>query len=231
MAFGFLNTISSAIGPVSQILNAVRGFKGGGGGGSSLPQYSAEYGMNPLNRAPTEAETQANALYKALLDPNSPILKQLAEQDRTTNLSNFQEQIKALQLADQRQKSMGRSSAFFNPERADETVNYLTSRAMPKLTDAGLTNAQARVLQAAQGMGGFKDVQYLRQNANFGTMAGDIEARTRMGTQTPGGYGNIQSGISGIQQLLKALNIGQPQQQSITRPAPYGPQLPIIWNR
>lgn len=146
MALGFLDSVSPLVKLISQL-------QGQRGANKAITQANV----------PTQAETDSNALYRALLDPNSPLMAHLTEQAKTDNLSGFQSQINEMQLADRRSASMGRAPTFFNPERADEAVSYLTSRGIPQMNALAGQQAQNRIVQAAGGISGFAPAQQGRQ--------------------------------------------------------------------
>lgn len=167
---------------------------------------------------PTEAETQQNALYQALLDPNSPLLRRLAEQDRATNLEGLQSGIRERQLADRREVSMGRAPTFFNPERADEAVSFLTSRGLPQMNALAQEQAQNRIIRAATGYSSMQPAQQGRLN----TAMQQGVSNASYGSQIP----------PQILEILKSLGQSQGPQydpRMVAKPAPYGPQLPIVW--
>lgn len=116
------------------------------------------YGQRQANRAikkynvPTAAERQSAEMYAALADPNSPLLQQFAKQEQDANVSNFLTQIRSMQNADRRQQALGRAPTFFNPERADEAVSFLTSRGLPQMQQQARETAFNRILAAARGV-------------------------------------------------------------------------------
>lgn len=138
-----------------------------------LPLATQIYGQSQTNRAikvnnvATPAERSSQALYAALADPNSPILKNLTASEDENNLNNFQQQITQMQLADRRAQAMGRSPTFFNPERADESINYLTTRGLPQLHQAARAAAMQRLIAAAGGKAGAMGAQATRQGINM----------------------------------------------------------------
>ena len=150
MAFEFLNSI----GPLVNILSAVNGYRNANNAVSG-------------NNVATASEKKSQALYAALADPNSPLLKQLTDQQQEQNLSDFQQQLTEMQLADRRAQAMGRSPTFFNPERADESLSYLTSRGLPQLRQQSQNQALARIQAAAGGIGGAMGAQQNRQQINM----------------------------------------------------------------
>lgn len=150
MAFSFLD----AIGPIASLVGQLRG------------QSQANRAIKN-NNVPTAAEKQSQALYAALADPNSPLLQQFTQQQKALNLDDFQRQIKEMQLADRRAGQMGRAPTFFQPERADEIVNYLTTRGMPQLNANAQSQAIQRITEAAQGIRGAQPAQAGRLNTNM----------------------------------------------------------------
>ncbi len=169
------------------------------------------YGRNQANKAitqnnvPTAAETQQNAIYQALANPNSPMMKQATDQARAQNLSDFQSQLNEMQLADRRAGQMGRAPTFFAPERADETMSYLTSRGLPALNAAATQQARAGLTATAQGYGTL-------QNAQAG----------RLSTTTQQGVSNAQYNGGTPAAILNILR-GTPQQQPVQQQTPlYG---------
>jgi hypothetical protein len=190
---------------------------GGGGGIGDLVKLIGEIrGRQKTNTAinqtnvPTGAESQANALYQALLDPNNPMLEQLSAPERERNMADFQSQIRAMQLADRRAGAMGRSPTFFNPERADEAVSYLTSRGMPQVNALSRQQAQQRVMQAASGISGQIPLQ-----------AGRQERSMQQGVSNAGYNSQVPSKIWDILQSLQ-----QNPQVMTTAPS----KSPILWN-
>ena len=168
MAASFLDRIGSALnsfgsqaspfldvlGPAAKLYGEVRG------------QKQANQAINQSN-VPTQAEAQQNALYQALLDPNSPLLRRLVEQDRATNVADLQTGIRERQLADRRAQALGRSPTFFNPERADEAVSFLTSRGLPQANALAQETAQNKIIRAATGYSGMQRGQQDRLNTSM----------------------------------------------------------------
>jgi hypothetical protein len=137
-----------------------------GGSGNAITQllslFGANQAINKYNVA-TPAENTSMALYKALLDPNSKIMANMTGQLRQQNLGDFQTQLQEMQLADRRAAANGHAATFFQPERADETVNYLTSRGLPQLNNLATQQAIQRIASAASGINGFAPAQTARQ--------------------------------------------------------------------
>lgn len=188
-----------------------------------LPAAMGIYQQKQANKVvkkynvPTAAEKQSAKLYAALADPNSPLLQQFTQQQRDLNLADFQTQIREMQLADRRAGQMGRSPTFFQPERADEVVNYLTTRGMAGLNANAQQQAIDRIRQAAGGVQTNQPYQADRlgisaQNALKNTAA---IPQTLMDIFSP-----KQTPMYTAQDLFS----------KIGKPASYGPQQLINWN-
>lgn len=111
---------------------------------------------------PTAGENRSNALYEALLDPNNQLLNRLSEQERGGLQQKFLSQLREMQYADRRAQSLGRAPTFFNPERADEALDFLTSRGLPMLDAIASERAQSRITGAASGIAGLIPTQAKR---------------------------------------------------------------------
>jgi len=141
--------------------------------GPAINLASQIWGQRSANRAvsrynvPTGAEKRTNALYEAILNPNSGLLQQLSQQERDQAQSAFLSQLREMQLADRRAQAMGRAPTFFNPERADESINFLTSRGLPMLNAIASERAQNRVTGAATGIGGLIPQQVARNTVGM----------------------------------------------------------------
>ncbi len=182
--------------------------------GQLYGQYQANNAIN-RNNVPTAAETQSNALFQAALNPNSPQMQALTQQNRTMNLQTYQQQIQQMQMADARNRAMGRASTFFNPQTADQDISYLTSRGLAPMNALSQQQAQETL------MGGAKGIQ-----TNLQPQAG------RLGTSMQQGVSNAQyqSNIpSQIMQLLQGFGGGQPTgQQQTPMVGGYSQQVPIM---
>lgn len=156
-------------------------------------------GRNRANKAvtagnvPTAAETQSNAIYQALLHPDSPLMQSASEQDRARNLADFQQQLTEMQLADRRAQSMGHAPTFFQPERADEAISYLTSRGLPQVNAMSQQQTNQRLLQAASGISGQVGPQQQRLN----TTRQQGVSNASYGSQVPNQIMSILQGLSG----------------------------------
>lgn len=130
--------------------------------GKILNLFGPKMATNKYN-VPTHAEKSANALFQALLNPNSPTMTGLTGHLRDQNLEDFQTQLREMQLGDRREMAMGRAPTFFQPERADEAISFLTSRGLPQLNNMAQQSAAQRILEAAGGISNFMMPQFLRQ--------------------------------------------------------------------
>lgn len=209
MALDFLNDISSAIGPIGQILSAIRG----GGDRNSVD--------GPL--PPSEAERYSTSLLKALADPNNSLVKQMTEEERRGGMAALERSIQAKVLADRREQSMGRSPVFFDPERADENINYQLTRGAGGVEDQARTNAMNRILAAA-GVGNFarnQDTKAQNYQAALGARAEGQLASGNTGVQS-----RLQTGLDGLQKIIQLFGNRQPQAQfpNSTSYGPYAPQ-------
>lgn len=141
-----------------------------GGSGNAITQLLSLFGANnavsKYNTA-TPAENASMALYKAMLDPNSKMMTNLTGQMRQQNLGDFQSQLREMQLADRRATANGRAPTFFSPDRADEAINFLTSRGLPQINNLSTQQALQRIAGAASGMSGFAPAQAARQGISM----------------------------------------------------------------
>lgn len=191
-------------GLISGIGNMASSFSGGGMsdiGGlikvvSELKGAKKASQVSQQTNIPTEAETQSNALMKELLNPNSPLLRQLTQASKQRSMADLQSQIRSMQMADRRNAAMGRPAVFFSPERADEAVSFLTSRSQNQMSAMAEQEAMNKILAAAQGMGQYAGPQAKRLEAER-NRAIDLEAhRSRL-------PGRIFEGLQGLGGLFQ----------------------------
>lgn len=194
MALDFLGKITQAIGPIQQILGAIRG-----------PE-------KPKMQPQPQSERYAISLLKALTDPNNSLLKSIQEEEFQGLRSGVQSDIKSKVLADRREQSMGRAPVFFDPERADENINYQISRGTPMLQQQSQQNAIQRILKAA-GVGNYAGAESDRQQ-NFYAALGE----QKKGELLQGGItGRLGQGNDALMQILKIF------QSSQKKPEMFGP--------
>ncbi len=166
--------------------------------GMLLSTAGQVYGYNQANNAvrqgnvPTASEKAQNALYQAMLNPNNPQMQALMATNKAQNLSNFQMQLQEMQLADRRNEAMGRSSTFFTPERADESMSYLTSRGLPQLNAMAQQQALGQLGDAAKGYAGLQ----AGQSGRLATQTQQGVSNANVNSQIPTAILNALRGVS-----------------------------------
>lgn len=198
MALDFLNTISQAVGPIQQILGAIRG-----------PQ-------KPKIQPQPAAEKYAMSLLRALADPGNSLLKSIQQEEFQNLRSGQQSDIKSKVLADRREQSMGRSPVFFDPERADENISYQISRGTPLLQQQAHQNAIQRILKAA-GVGDYAGAESDRMQNYFAALGENEKTNALQGGIT----GRIGQTNDALQQILKIFQQGKPQFGPFQQAKPY----------
>lgn len=224
---GLSGTINSAAGPLQQILNAFGKKKT-----QSAPSLREQIESMATNFPQSEAERQAISLLQAIGQPGNSYVKALQDEEFQNLRGGVQSDIKSKVLADRREQSMGRSPVFFDPERADENINYQISRGTPMLKQQASQNAIERILKAA-GVGSYAANADNRAQGNLNAMASlyamdtlaPSQSGAKMQTQLPGLFGRAQEGLTGLQEILKIFKNAQPET--------YGPPKPetIRWNQ
>lgn len=208
MALDFLNDIAGAIGPVQQILGAIKGNK------------------KPKQQPMPESERYAISLLKALADPNNTLVSSLADKEFQTLRGGQQSDIRSKVLADRRERSMGRAPVFFDPERADENIAFQISRGTPMLKQQSQQNAIQRILQAA-GVGNYAGAESDRMQNYYAALG-----EQKKGDILQGGLsGRVGQGMDALQKILEIFQKGQNKQPAWERPPePYGPPK-TLWNQ
>lgn len=212
MALEFLTNLTQAIGPIQQILSAIKG-----------PE-------KPKIQPQPEAERYAQSLLKALADPNNSLLKSMASEELLNLQGGVQSDIRSKVLADRRERSMGRSNAFFDPERSDENIAYQISRGTPMLRQQAQQNAINRILQAA-GVGKYADAESERQQNYYAALGEQKKGELLQG----GLMGRLEQGNDSLQKILQIFQQGNgkpyfPPGKEGTY-GPYQPQETIRWNQ
>ena len=214
-------TLNSVAGPIQKILNAIRKPK------TNVPQYAPTLRDQIINMATnfpqSEAEAQSLDYLRSLADPNNDLVNSLSEEELRNLQSGMQSDIRSKVLADRRERSMGRAPVFFDPERADENISYQISRGTPMLKNQAHQNAIQRILQAS-GVGKFAANADARNQGNLNALASvyTMDSLSPSGAgppntgvsqlqpNSPGLLGRAQSGITGLQQILKIFQQNQP---------------------
>jgi hypothetical protein len=199
MALGFLSDISSGLGQLSPLA---------GGIGSLLSAFGV--GKPKINYAPTPSEAHANSLLLALSQPNNSLVNYETDQGMKTGMNDLLMALKQRQMLAQRLQSRGVRAGGFNPERADESVDYALSRALPTMRTNAEATAKSNILNRAEALSGIG-----KQEAARRTLQQTDRNNAFSQFQTSGGFGGMaQQGISGIQNLLMALQGRTPVQQT-----------------
>lgn len=239
----FAETVNSAAGPIQQILGAIRGSNRETSQGSSLRD-------DIINRATnfpqSEAERRALSLLKALGTPDSSLVKHMVAEELQNLHSGVQSDIRSKVLSDRRERSMGRSNTFFDPERTDENIAFQISRGTPMLKQQAQQNAIQRILEAA-GVGKYAATADARNQGNLNAMASvyamdnlqpNQGGGQQMQSQMPGVLGRAQAGLSGLDQILKIFKESAPEWMEKYGRTPgivpghkYGPPEEIRWNQ
>jgi hypothetical protein len=195
MALQFLTMAAQAAPAVMQILGAIKG--------NSKPK------IQPM----PESERYAISMLKALSDPDNSLVEQLSDREFQTLRGAQQSDIRSKVLADRREGSMGRAPVFFDPERADENINYQISRGTPMLKQQSQQNAIQRILQAA-GVGNYAAAESDRMQNYYAAMGENKKGEVMQG----GILGRLGQGNDALQQILKIF-----QSQSGPKQQAYGP--------
>lgn len=189
MALSFLSDLGNIAGqvtPVAQgiggLINAIRGARGIESTGNAALQ-------------PTASEIEYKTLLDAITNPESARFKSVAEQEYKSNVDAFLEQLRMLTQQGNRQLARGQRSTIFNPERADETINYLTTRGLPKLQQQSRESARNTIAAAATGMRGMIPFDINRQQAIAG--AGQVQNINQQ-VNPLGRFGDILQSIQSL---------------------------------
>lgn len=208
MALDFLSGGSSGLGGLTSFASGIGGLLNAFG-----------FGKPKINYGPTPSEKQANSLFQALLDPNNSLVKQNTDINMQKGMQDFLMQLKQMQMLDARRGARGMRGTFFNPERADEVVNYLTTRGMPAIADKARTRAVDDIRSTASSLAGFAPVEQARINQKNQNRGVDYQ-----NFQMQGGFGGMANQFGGgLQDLLRSLFGGQQSRpnQSFVGPMPY----------
>lgn len=196
MALEFLGTLGNVVGTAAPIAQGIAGLMQAFGKDPYKQAYQAA-----LNEGPTAAEQRANSLFEALLQPNNSLVKQMSQDNLQQGMSNFLMQLKQAQMMDARRMSRGQRGTFFNPERADETISYLTTRGLPAISRQATEDARNQIAQSAAGIAGQIGPQAARQQRQLSAM----QTNAALQAKTGGLGGQIGRAGGGIQDLLKAI--------------------------
>lgn len=196
MALGFLGDLSGGLSQITPIASGI---------GALLNAFGV--GKPKINYGPSPSEAQANSLFQALLDPNNSLVQQNTDINLRKGMADFLMQLKQMQMGDARRLSRGLRGTFFSPERADETINYLTTRGLPAIAAQAREKATSDIRSTANSLMGFAPAEQARitaQNHNRGVDYQNFQAQ--------GGWGGMADRFGGgLQNLLWALQGNSPK--------------------
>jgi hypothetical protein len=172
--------------------------------GRSADKYAKQSRDLLVNRQPSQAETRANSLYEALLQPNNSLVRSQQEEGTRLGIEGLLTQIREMQNADRRSVARGRrGGTFSDPERRDEFLDYSISRGLPYIQQQALENARTNIGNQANSIKGFIPTQDAR-------ISGGIDARLKYNDyankQTGKNYDALQGGISDILKAIQNRN-------------------------
>jgi len=187
---GAANSIAPIAQGIGGLVNAIRGNRG---------VYKAYQQAN----APTPAEQEYAGLIDALTNVENPRYKSTYDTQYKQGVDAFLRQLQMITQASNRQMARGLRPQFFNPERADETINYLTTRGLPNIQAQAEQAARSRIADVARAQAGLIPSQRERQAANFALV--QQKALDRQASPL-GAFGDILKSLQGFGQMQ------QPQQ-------------------
>lgn len=157
-------------------------------------------------------ERLAQSYFMALADPNNSLVKSLTEEQMRKNTEALLMQLRNMQNMDRRLMARGQRGTYFDPERRDETLNYLLTRGAPALRAQAEETARNNLNSSAKGLAGFADSGQDRLNTQFKL----AQQRAVSGLSNSSGLsGQIGQIGTSIQDILKAIN---------------GEEKPVIYN-
>lgn len=99
---------------------------------------------------PLPAEQRVAEIAAILRDPDtSPLFKAQLAAEFESLMQPVQQNITMQRLADRRAMLRGQRPGFFNPERADENIDYLTSRGSQNIMSQARANVLRRLMDSA----------------------------------------------------------------------------------
>lgn len=188
----FGNVVGEIAGPVGQIITAIRG-----------PEEVPE--VQPIPTPP--AETESIRPLRALSDPGNFLIEQLRKEEFEQLAQALSQGIRGQVLADRRERSLGRSNSFFDPERQDEALAFQLSRGLPALQLQAKSNVVDRILAAAQqgNFAGSQQQRILGDIAAQGARQAEVAAREQ---EIGSVFDRFQTGLGGLSKVLEAINGG-----------------------
>lgn len=206
MALSFLGDLagglSSATGDIAPFAQGI----------SSIMELFGSSASDKAYKKAMALQQEPAALYRAITDPNNPMLKRLTTDNTQAGMHALLMQLKQSQMMDSKRTGRNLRGTFFSPERTDETINYLLSRGAPAIEENARTGAINQMLASA---GGLSRVNSMTSSAMMTQAAGKDAAGGMAGK-----IGELSKGIQGLIGTIQ-----QPQQQAQPTSA-YGPPNP-----
>lgn len=213
MALSFLGSLGSTFGKIAPVAQGIGGL---------IDAIQGPRRYNDIYRQagqPTAGEMQAQALYGALAQPNNSYVRQMSEAEMRANTEALLSQLRSMALTDRRAQLRGQRGTFFNPERADETIDFLVSRGAPAMRTQAEQTARSNIASSAAGLMGNAVLESQRQSNQLNMRLAQEALRAKSG-----GYaGQIGQLGSGLEDLIRAIGGGAQRRPSSTfvGPMPY----------
>lgn len=201
MALDFLNSV----GPLAQ------------GIGGLMDAFNV--GKPKIDYGPTPSEAMAHSLFQALLDPNNSLVKQNTDINMRKGMQDLLMQLMQMQRIGNRAQARGLRSAFFSPDRADETLDYLLSRGQAGIADRARQKTIDDIRSTANSLSDLVQGERDRINDQAFNRQTDWD-----NFKLKGGYGGMAGSLTGgVQDLLNRLFGGQANRPntSFVGPMPY----------
>lgn len=196
--FGTIGSAANSIAPMAnnlgQLVNAIRGTR-------SMDKAFAAY------QQPTAAEQEYATLIDAISNPESARYKSMYGTQYNRGVDEFLKQLQLITQQSNRQLARGQRSAFFDPERMDERINYLTTRGLPGIQSEAEKQAKSTLATLADAQAGLMPVQRQRKQDAF-TFA--QSKGVQQASNPLGAFGSVLRALQGLQQQQSSLPWQQP---------------------
>lgn len=188
--------------------------------GSILDLFGAK--KPKFNYGPTPAESQAMSLIMAMNDPNNSLVQHNTQQNLQKGMQDFLMQLKQIQMMNARGQARGQRPFIFSPERADETIDYLTTRGLPAITERARETAKSDIGRQAEALTGIANIEKQRQDQTNATKKSDYALFSGQGGF--GGLGGaLGNGVQNFLQRIMAPELPTPRFPWQTREYPVNP--------
>lgn len=168
--------------------------------GRSADKLARQSSNLVINRQPSQAESRANALFEALLQPNNSLVRQQQEEGTRLGIEGLLTQIRQMQNADRRSVARGRrGGTFSDPERRDEFLDYSLSRGLPYIQQQSLESARTNIGNQARNIQGFMQAQDQRMNSSINEQ---VNRNDYLRKGNDSGFDALQGGISDILKMI-----------------------------